>query len=162
MASAGVAPDQFMEKFLNKGKPELGPPNHVGTSQRRGVVLQKGALSPARAAKGVEEKSKDLKLNLGAKEGKDMLNLSSDSDSDQDYEEVNEIVQSFINKQQKKGNNPDKKGGNPVRKKYGAEDLLSDSSDSISSEGCSSDDSNDKDDQINQLLWSIKQKDGDG
>ena len=39
-----------------------------------------------------EKKSHGLQLNLGAKDGKDMLNLSSDSDSDGDYEEVNEIV----------------------------------------------------------------------
>ena len=97
--------------------------------------------------------SKGLQLNLGSKEGKDMLDLSSDSDSDQDYEEVNEIVQSFINKQQRKANQLETRAGANMGQKYGARDLLSDSS-------SDDDDFGDNGESINQLIQNIKNKDG--
>ena len=73
--------------------------------------MQKGALPTKKGPETNEKKGHGLQLNLGAKDGKDMLDLSSDSDSDGDYEEVNEIVQSFINKQQKKANASKQDGG---------------------------------------------------
>ena len=54
--------------------------------------MQKGALPTKKGPETNEKKGHGLQLNLGAKDGKDMLDLSSDSDSDGDYEEVNEIV----------------------------------------------------------------------
>ena len=60
----------------------------MDATARRGVRFNKDAKkdSDVKGAAG-------LQLNLGGKDVKDVLDLSSDSDSEQDYAEVNEIVE---------------------------------------------------------------------
>ena len=72
----------------------MDKPVDLSVSQRQGVSLAKGtpiSTTNTSHASTRRPESKGLQLNLG-KEGKEMINLSSDSDSDEDYEEVNEIV----------------------------------------------------------------------